>query len=213
MTKPRTRTYSQLILALGLSLFSHLCAACSCLWQGSFADVQAGTDLVISGEIIAIKGNSADLWIEQTLRGKEFQNPVRIWMHTGATGEENLCRPNIENFPTGSRWVLALNKITEDIPGGFNPNTPNISYGRIGDYSLSSCGGYWLQLTENVVSGSLSEGPRWDMSPKMTPVLLNVVTAFVQGKIDRQALIAAAEEDTTAKELMLDTKSFLRDQN
>ena len=109
--------------------------------------------------------------------------------------------------------MLALNKITEDIPGGFNPNTPNISYGRIGDYSLSSCGGYWLQLTENVVSGSLSEGPRWDMSPKMTPVLLNVVTAFVQGKIDRQALIAAAEEDTTAKELMLDTKSFLRDQN
>ena len=112
-----------------------------------------------------------------------------------------------------SHWVVALEKITKNVPGGFNPGTPNISFGRIGDYSLSSCGGYWLRQNENRVSGNLIDAPRWDRDPNMTPVLLDLITAFVQGKLDRESLLEASREDPALRELMLDTKSFLRNEN
>ena len=35
-------------------------AECQCLWQGSFTQAQAQTDLVVSGTVIATKGNSID---------------------------------------------------------------------------------------------------------------------------------------------------------
>jgi hypothetical protein len=47
----------------------------------------------------------------------------------------------------------------------------------------------------------------------MTPVLLDLITAFVQGKLDRESLLEASREDPALRELMLDTKSFLRNEN
>ena len=67
---------------------------------------------------------------------------------------------------------MALHRIDEDVPDGFNPHTPNVSYGRVGDYALSSCGGYWLSQSGDWVTGNLVEAPRWERAPKMTPVLL-----------------------------------------
>ena len=119
-------------------------AECECLWEGSFSEVQAQTQLVVSGTVIAGKGNSIDIEINQLLRGKEPHKQVRIWLKTG-----NYCRPETELFPLASQWVMALHKIEEIVVGGFNPGTPNISYGRVGDYSLSSCGGFWLQQSEH----------------------------------------------------------------
>ena len=103
------------------------------------AEVQASTILVLSGTVVAGKGNSIDLSVDRLLRGSATVEPIRIWLQTA-----DYCRPEAELFPIGSQWVMALQQITENVPGGFNPGTPNISYGRIGDYSLSSCGGYWL---------------------------------------------------------------------
>ena len=54
------------------------------------------------------------------------------------------CRPEVSEFEAGERYILALKKITKIPDDGFNPSTPNVSFGRIGDYELSSCGGYWL---------------------------------------------------------------------
>ncbi|HEY7776840.1 MAG TPA: hypothetical protein VIC02_09885, partial [Kineobactrum sp.] len=51
---------------------------CTCLWQGDFAEVQAQADLVVAGAIVAGKGNSVDLALEQTLRGREVQETVRV---------------------------------------------------------------------------------------------------------------------------------------
>ena len=45
-------------------------AQCDCLWQGSFSDVQADTDLVVSGTVVATKGNSVDLAITRNLRSE-----------------------------------------------------------------------------------------------------------------------------------------------
>ena len=197
------------LLAGGLMLGSGASHAdCECLWQGSFSDVQANTDLVVSGAVINSKGNSIDLSVERLLRGKEPPGAIRIWLKTA-----DYCRPGAQLFPVGSQWVMALHQITRAVPGGFNPNTPNISYGRLGDYSLSSCGGYWLSQSDNRVTGNLVNAPRWVREPAMTPVLLDLVASFVHGKVDSGVLLQASKEDPALRELMLDTRSFLRGEN
>jgi hypothetical protein len=110
-----------------------------------------------------------------------------------------------------SEWVMALYRIDEDVPGGFNPHTPNISYGRPGDYRLSSCGGYWLSQSGDWVTGNLVKAPRWTRDPDMTPVLLDLIADYVAGKADAQTLLDASREDPAARELMLDTRAFLRE--
>lgn len=183
-------------------------AECECLWEGSFSEVQANTKLVISGTVLRGKGNSLDLSVDQLLRGPEPAQEIRVWLKTG-----DYCRPEPELFPLGSQWVMALHKIEELVPDGFNPSTPNISYGRVGDYSLSSCGGYWLNQTENLVSGNLINAPRWVREPKMTPVLIDLLADYVDGRVEAEALLEATQEDPALRELMLDTRAFLRDGN
>ncbi len=193
-------------LASTLFLIAPLAAAeCECLWEGSFAEVQGAASLVVAGEVVSGKGNSIDLLVEKSLRGNTGPDPIRIWLKTG-----DYCRPEPELFPPGSRWVMALQRIDQDVPGGFNPNTPNFSYGRIGDYQLSSCGGYWLKWQGDAVTGNLVDAPRWNHEPKMTPVLLEVVAAYVDGRIDSEALLQASREDPALRELRLDTRAFLR---
>lgn len=180
-------------------------AACDCLWEGSFAEVQGSTHLVVSGTVVAAKGNSIDLSVDRQLRGEAHRESIRVWLQAG-----DYCRPEPSLFPLGSQWVMALHRIEREVPGGFNPNTPNISYGRVGDYSLSSCGGYWLRQSGDRVTGNLVQAPRWEREPKMTPVLLDVVAAYVNGEVDAGVLVEASREDPALRELMLDTRAFLR---
>ena len=194
-------TLSLLLLGTG-----HAMAECECLWKGAFSDVQADTQLVLSGTVLSTKGNSIDLLINRTLRGEIHSDDVRIWLQTA-----DYCRPPVSEFPVGSQWVMALHKITKKVPGGFNPNTPSVSYGRVGDYRLSSCGGYWLSQSEQWVSGNLIQAPRWVREPKMTPVLLDLLAQYVDGEVPAEALLQASKEDPALRELMLDTRAFLRD--
>ncbi len=193
-------------LVLTLLLSTNVRSECECLWQGSFVDVQAGTSVVVSGTVLNGRGNSIDVQVDQLLRGEEKLPTIRVWLKTG-----NYCRPEPSVFPPDSQWVMALNRIDQQIPGGFNPNTPSISYGRLGDYQLSSCGGYWLSNSEGWVSGNLVKAPRWVREPKMTPVLLDLVAAFVAGDIGAEALLEASKVDPALRELMYDTKAFLRE--
>ena len=192
-------------LAALLLVAGQVQAECECLWQGSFVDVHPTTDLVVSGTVIEARGNYIDLAVKRDLRGGDPARDIRIWLQTA-----DYCRPEPSLFPVGSQWVMALERIDDQVPGGFNPDTPNISYGRIGDYSLSSCGGYWLSQTGTVVTGNLVNAPRWDHEPKMTPVLLDVVAKHVRGEIDSTAVLEASREDPALRKLMLDTKAFLR---
>ena len=178
---------------------------CECLWQGDFSEVQASTSLVLSGTVLRRKGNSIDLSVDRLLRGQEHLDTIRVWLKAA-----DYCRPEPELFPVDSQWVMALHEIEKDVPGGFNPHTPNVSYGRVGDYSLSSCGGYWLKRSGEWVTGNLVQAPRWVREPKMTPVVLDLVTDYVNGKVDKGALLQASREDPALRELMLDTRAFLR---
>ncbi|MFT5484508.1 MAG: hypothetical protein ACI9GW_003173 [Halieaceae bacterium] len=189
-------------------LLPGLAHSCECLWNGPFTQVQGSTDLVVSGEVLSSRGNYIDLGVQRILRGRAFLEDIRIWTKTG-----ELCRPKVDQFPPGSRWLMALDRIEENQPGGFDPNTPNISYGRIGDYSVSSCGGYWLSLTEDLVTGNLAGGTRWEMNPKMTPVIFDLVVSFVEGKVPASVLLEASQEDPLIKQMMLDTRSFIREES
>ncbi len=180
-------------------------AECACLWQGSFADVQASTDLVIAAQVTRIKGNAVDVAIEEVLRGPDYLEEIRIWMAT-----RDYCRPPAEDFAVGTRWVFALQRIREVPPDGFDSGTPNYSYGRIDDYILSHCGGYWLNYSGEAVTGSLVDAPRWARDPDMTPVQIDLLRAYVAGRASVDALREASREDPAVTELMLDTRAFLR---
>lgn len=195
-----------ILLGLAVTLLaSRASAECACLWEGSFADVQASTDLVIAAEVVRIKGNAVDVSIEETLRGPDYLDEVRIWMAT-----RDYCRPPAEDFAVGTRWVFALERIREVPPDGFDSRTPNFSYGRVDDYILSHCGGYWLNYSGEAVTGSLVDAPRWARDPDMTPVHMDLLRAFVAGKASADALREAAKEDPAVTELMLNTRAFLR---
>lgn len=197
---------SRLLAAL---LLASMCqwaqAECSCLWGGPFAKVQADTDLVVSVKVATMVGNSIDLDVRQLLRGTEYRQRIRVWLD-----KDDLCRAEVGTFPLNSTWVMALHRIDEVPGGGFDPATPNVSFGRVGDYSLSRCGGYWLQQAENLVSGNLVKGARWEMDPKMSPVLLDLVAGYVRGEIDADTLVEASEVDPELQQLILDTRLFLR---
>jgi hypothetical protein len=197
--------WMRLLLLLLIPNFAN--ADCECLWQGSFTRVQADTDLVVSARVVGITGNSIDLTVAQTLRGTLYNQDIRVWLDMG-----DLCRAEAGTFPVDSQWVMALDKIEVVAVGGFNPNTPNISYGRVGDYSLSRCGGYWLSQNEDLVSGNLSGGPRWVMEPKMSPVLLELVAGYVAGTVDEATLQEAGRVNPELQKLILETRLHLRNQ-
>ena len=178
---------------------------CACLWEGSFADVQADTDRVVAGRVVEIKGNAVDLAVEESLRGDVYFDEIRVCMRT-----KDYCRPEAGEFPEGSRWVMALQRIAEIPEDGFDPATPNFSYGRPGDYYLPSCGGYWLKYQGEAVTGNLVDAPRWTREPDMQPVLLELLAAYLRGDTDRAALKEATREDPALDALMLDTRAFLR---
>ncbi len=201
-------------LAILLCLFSPLAANaspedCECIWRGSFSEVAPDADLVIQGEVTNIKGNAVDFRPLAQYRGATWLDAVRVWMKTGS-----YCRPEAEQFTPGSRWVLALSQIRELPEDGFNPHTPNQSFGRKLDYTLSACGGYWLKMRGQTVVGNLVPGtPRWDHEPDMTPVLVDLVAAYLGERATLEDLNSASSEDPALRDLMLDTRSFLRGQD
>lgn len=185
-------------------------ADCGCLWQGSFSEVAATTDLVVLGEVQRIKGNAVDLKPERVLHGEFWLDSMRVWMRT-----RDYCRPSAEAFPEGSRWIMALAQIREIPEDGFDPSTPNQSYGRLYDYALSSCGGYWLQVNGNTAVGNLVPGmPRFYHQPEMSPVLVDLIAGYLNDTVSEAALVEASRErPDEVNELILDTRSFLRGQD
>ena len=184
-------------------------ADCGCLWEGSFSEVAPSTDLVVLGEVQSVKGNAVDLVPEQLLKGEFWLDTLRVWMQT-----RDYCRPPADDFPVGSRWIMALSEITEVPEDGFDPSTPNQSYGRPFDFVLSSCGGYWLRVNGGTAVGNLVPGmPRFYHQPDMSPVLVDLVAGHLKGTVSTEALTEASRERPEAiDELILDTRSFLRGQ-
>ena len=109
---------------------------------------------------------------------------------------------------------MALSQIQEVPKGGFDPSTPNQSFGRPYDYTLSSCGGYWLWVNGGTATGNLVPGmPRFYHQPDMSPVLVDLIAGHLKGTVSAEALAEASRKRPEAvDELILDTRSFLRGQ-
>jgi len=196
----------KLFIALVMSVSSPLSSACECLWQGSFSEVAPTADLVVLGTVGRVKGNAIDIDVDVTLTGPDWATAPRVWLKTG-----DYCRPDVAEFAKGQRFIFALRRLTEVPVDGFNPSTPNLSYGRVGDYALSNCGGYWLRVEGLRASGNLVPGmPRYAQSPKMTPVLIGHITAYLKGWASLDSLIEATKEDAELEALKKDSRSFLR---
>lgn len=203
--------FAKFLLVLSTAIAALPAVACECLWQGPFVDVAPKADLIVSGNVVAQKGNSFDVEIDEVLQGKEFRPNIRIWGETG-----HLCRADASEFPVDSRWVLALQRIDQIPEDGFNPNTPNISYGRENDYALSRCGVYWLSRDGDVVSGNIVQSDRWQYRSEDQPALLyDLLSRFLRGETERTTLEKALTENNRKRdirELMNQTQDFLRTQ-
>lgn len=230
--------YPWLALPVLTLLLSAPASACGCLWQGPFVDIIEHADLVVSGRVTASRGNSFDIDIDEVLRGSEFREQIRIWGYldmdsaqasqTAAQDRndprrntppsdqlEPQCRADAAEFAPGSQWILALQRIDSVPTQGFDPDTPNISYGRPQDYALSQCGVYWLARDHSVVSGNILQAPRWEYRGTPNPVLLySLLTAYLRGETDRDTLQQALREPDRQKtrQLMDQTREFLRQQ-
>ena len=195
-----------LLIGVISALYTSASSACECLWEGSFAEVAPESDLVVLGSVTRKKGNAVDFEVNVTLSGPDWESSPRVWLNSGSD-----CRPDVNQFNEGETLVLALNKLTELPEDGFNPSTPNISYGRIGDYELSSCGGYWLTVEGLRASGNLVPGmPRYSHEPKMSPVLVGHVIAYLKGAASLDSLVSATKEDPKLEALRRDSREFLR---
>lgn len=195
-----------LLVAAIIGLYAPASSACECLWEGSFAEVAPESDLVVLGSVSRKKGNAIDIEVDVTLAGPDWESFPRVWLKTG-----DYCRPDADQFSEGQRLILSLKKLTELPDDGFNPSTPNVSYGRVGDYELSSCGGYWLTVEGLRASGNLVPGmPRYSHEPKMSPVLVGHVIAYLKGAASLTSLIKASEEDPELEALRRDSRGFLR---
>ena len=200
------RQIRKLFIAVVMAVLSPLSSACECLWQGSFSEVAPTADLVVLGTVGRVKGNAIDIDVDVTLTGPDWATAPRVWLKTG-----DYCRPDVAEFAQGQRFIFALRRLTEVPVDGFNPSTPNLSYGRVGDYALSNCGGYWLKVEGLRASGNLVPGmPRYAQSPKMTPVLIGHITAYLKGWASLDSLIDAAKKDPELEALKKDSRSFLR---
>ncbi len=188
------------------SFFSTSAQACECLWEGSFAEVATDADLVVLGTPSNMKGNAFDVLVDVTLAGPDWMETPRVWLKTG-----DYCRPEVSEFEIGERYILALKKITVLPDDAFNPSTPNVSYGRVGDYELSSCGGYWLTVKGLRAAGNLVPGmPRYAHNPKMTPVHVGHVIAFLKGNASLESLAEAAQINPELVALKRESRSFIR---
>lgn len=203
--------FAKHLFALSVAMAALPAVACECLWQGPFVDIAPKADVIASGNVVAQKGNSFDVEIDEVLQGKEFRPDIRIWGETG-----DLCRADASEFPVGSRWVLALKRIDQIPADGFNPSTPNISYGRQNDYALSRCGVYWLSRDGDVVSGNILQSDRWQYRSEDQPALLyDLLTRFLRGEAERATLEKALTENNRkrdVRELMNQSRDFLRTQ-
>jgi hypothetical protein len=84
----------------------------------------------------------------ETLAGKAPQSVVSV---SGDPG--NQCRPYVSGFPVGTEWVLALGPAVKD------ERVARLSYAMSapdkGDYAISNCGAYWLEVKDGKAVGNI----------------------------------------------------------
>jgi len=166
-------------------------------------DIAEKADLIVDASIIGFKGNAMQLSRYEVLKGSEFRPDIQVWLK-----HKNECRPSKDTFISQKDWVFALKKISSVPDDGFNPNTPNSSFGLEGDYEISSCGAYWLKSDDNIATGNLLSGKRFQFIGDEI-VSVTMLANYFSGRINRTDIDKAVAARKEAEELMKKTKLFL----
>ena len=128
-----------LFLFIMLALTMPLSAgACSCVWKGPFLTAAQDAPLVVIGKILRHhpgKAPTMDVLVLETLKGGILDTGMTIQM-----GDGMHCRPTIDAFPVGTKWILAING------QGAKPGN---------GWAISHCGEYWLKVEDDLVIGSI----------------------------------------------------------
>jgi hypothetical protein len=140
-----------LAVACGAAPTAH---ACMCVpWPlgathaASFLTVARDAELVVVAEVVRHVGKrhtkrkiheAMRVTVLEVLQGTAERTTLTVRGDNGV-----LCRPYVSRFPPGTKWVLALSPAHE----------------KRGDYSISSCGEYWLPLADDVVRGHIHPDP------------------------------------------------------
>jgi len=132
---------------VALLAVQHLAMACTCLWGGPFAKISLGQELVVYGEMLGYYRHSMEVKVLEVLKGKEEEgSTIRIWGDNGA-----LCRPYVNGFPIGTRWIFAVSTLPETMMNDQSPSSLGRLFSNWGrlfsnpsrpDYVLSVCGDF-----------------------------------------------------------------------
>jgi hypothetical protein len=125
------------IVFLFLMIPSHA-GGCSCVWKGPFLTASKDAPLVVMGKILRHHpGNSPtmDVLVLETLKGGILDSGMVVQM-----GDGMHCRPTLDVFPPGTKWILAVNG------HGAKPGA---------GLAISHCGEYWLRVENDYVEGSI----------------------------------------------------------
>ena len=112
--------------------------ACSCVWKGPFLTASQDAPLVVIGRIIRHHPGvspTMDVLVLETLKGGVLDSGMVLQM-----GDGMHCRPTIDVFPPGTKWILAING------QGAKPGN---------GLAISHCGEYWLKTEDDYVIGSI----------------------------------------------------------
>jgi hypothetical protein len=129
-------------------------SACTCApLGGSFLKVAPASELVIRGRVLRHTGEGEtetemDVEVLETLAGETSKSVVSV---SGDPG--NQCRPYVSGFPVGTEWVFALKPAVKDAlvaRQSYLMSEPDR-----GDYAISICGAYWLEVKEGKVRGNI----------------------------------------------------------
>lgn len=126
-----------LLVVFGLTIPS-AAVGCSCAWKGPFLTAARDAPLVVIGKILrhhSEKSATMDVLVLETLQGGILDSGLTIQM-----GDGMFCRPTIDVFPVGSKWILAING------QGAKPGN---------GWAISHCGEYWLKVEDDYVVGSI----------------------------------------------------------
>lgn len=139
MADRRKNIIAVLFLCIGFSLWIACPAtACSCAWKGPLLTVAQDVLLVVIGKIIRHQPGESptmSVLVLETLKGGILDSGMVLQM-----GDGMHCRPTIDLFPIGTKWVLAING------QGAKPGN---------GLAISQCGEYWLKVEDDHVIGSI----------------------------------------------------------
>ncbi len=141
------------IIAFLIVITSNDAFACTCVPVANpFLKVAPKSVLVIRGNILRHTGEGEtktemDVEVLETLAGETSEKVINV---SGDSG--NQCRSYVSRFPVGTEWILALEPATK---GASEVDAYMLPGPDKGDYAISNCGAYWLEVKDGKAKGNI----------------------------------------------------------